>query len=64
MTSNRPYRRALSTEKAIDELEKCSGRQFDPEVVGLMVQAAPALEQARGKSTEVANPLKDLAEVV
>ena len=64
MTSNRPYRRALSTEKAIDEFEKCSGRQFDPEVVGLMVQAASALEEAREKSTEASDRLKDLAEAV
>lgn len=64
MTSNRPYRRALSTERAIDELKKFSGRQFDPEVVRLMVEAGPALEEAHRNSSKTMNPLKDLAEAV
>ncbi len=33
MTSNRAYRNALSIEKALAELEKCSGMQFDPDLV-------------------------------
>ncbi|HYK89513.1 MAG TPA: HD domain-containing phosphohydrolase [Acidobacteriota bacterium] len=33
MTSNRPYRRALSFEAALEEIRNCSGTQFDPEVV-------------------------------
>lgn len=33
MTSNRPYRDSLSLELALEELEKYSGTQFDPEVV-------------------------------
>ncbi|MCL6634566.1 MAG: HD-GYP domain-containing protein [Peptococcaceae bacterium] len=33
MTSDRPYRKALSKEKAMDELIKCAGTQFDPVVV-------------------------------
>ena len=33
MTSDRPYRKALSKDKIIAELKDCSGRQFDPEVV-------------------------------
>ncbi|NWF75429.1 MAG: PAS domain S-box protein [Nitrospirae bacterium] len=33
MTSERPYRPAPSKEYAILELERCSGTQFDPEVV-------------------------------
>jgi HD-GYP domain-containing protein (c-di-GMP phosphodiesterase class II) len=33
MTTNRPYRKGLSFEKAFDELQKNSGRQFDPIVV-------------------------------
>lgn len=33
MTSDRPYRNKLSLEQALDELEKCSGTQFDPNVV-------------------------------
>ncbi|MGA1869917.1 MAG: HD-GYP domain-containing protein [bacterium] len=33
MTSDRPYRKAMSFKKAITELENCAGKQFDPEVV-------------------------------
>ena len=33
MVSERPYRGALSREEALKELEKCSGTQFDPEIV-------------------------------
>ncbi len=33
MTSDRPYRKALSKEEAISELDKFSGMQFDPDLV-------------------------------
>ena len=33
MTSDRPYRKALSSEAAIDELKRCVMTQFDPEIV-------------------------------
>jgi HD-GYP domain-containing protein (c-di-GMP phosphodiesterase class II) len=33
MTSDRAYRRALPHEVAVGEIERCSGTQFDPEVV-------------------------------
>lgn len=33
MTSNRPYRKNLSSEAACEELEKGSGTQFDPKVI-------------------------------
>jgi HD-GYP domain-containing protein (c-di-GMP phosphodiesterase class II) len=36
MTSNRPYRNALSSEVAYQEILNCSGTQFDPEVVKAM----------------------------
>ena len=37
MTSDRPYRQALSVDKAIAELERGAGEQFDPEVVGCLL---------------------------
>jgi diguanylate cyclase (GGDEF)-like protein len=33
MTSNRPYRKAVSHEAAISELKRCAGTQFDPRIV-------------------------------
>jgi HD-GYP domain-containing protein (c-di-GMP phosphodiesterase class II) len=33
LTTNRPYRNALSQQAALEELMRCSGTQFDPEVV-------------------------------
>jgi diguanylate cyclase (GGDEF)-like protein len=33
MTTNRPYRAAVSVEAALAELDRCAGTQFDPDVV-------------------------------
>lgn len=33
MTTDRPYRKALSSDDAFAELSRCSGRQFDPAVI-------------------------------
>jgi putative nucleotidyltransferase with HDIG domain len=38
MTTNRPYRAALSVADAVAELERCSGDQFDPNVVLALVR--------------------------
>lgn len=38
MTSPRVYRKALSTEFAKKELVKCSGTQFDPDIVPVMIR--------------------------
>jgi two-component system, cell cycle response regulator len=37
MTSDRPYRRAMSQEDAVQELRYCTGTQFDPGVVRVFV---------------------------
>jgi len=39
MTSDRPYRKALPSKTAMDEINKLSGRQFDPWVVGAFNKA-------------------------
>ncbi len=38
MTSPRVYRKALSLDFAKNELQKCSGSQFDPDIVTIMIQ--------------------------
>lgn len=38
MTKDRPYRKALSKEEAINELKKGIGTQFDPEVVAAFIK--------------------------
>jgi HD-GYP domain-containing protein (c-di-GMP phosphodiesterase class II) len=38
MTTTRSYRKAMSTEVAIEELHRCAGTQFDPKVVAALVE--------------------------
>lgn len=37
MTSERSYRTGVTQEEAVDELKRCSGTQFDPEIVDVFV---------------------------
>jgi response regulator RpfG family c-di-GMP phosphodiesterase len=41
MTSDRPYRKALSFESAINEVRSCSGTQFDPYVTDAFLAILP-----------------------
>jgi HD-GYP domain-containing protein (c-di-GMP phosphodiesterase class II) len=38
MTTDRVYRSKLSHDRAISELERCSGTQFDPDVVAVLLE--------------------------
>jgi len=38
MTSNRPYRQALSVQEAVDELRRGSGQQFDGSLVKVFIE--------------------------
>lgn len=44
MTSNRPYRPALTVGMALEEVERCAGTQFDPEVANVFLTAYEAGE--------------------
>jgi HD-GYP domain-containing protein (c-di-GMP phosphodiesterase class II) len=39
MTSTRPYRRALPTSRALAEIERCAGTQFDPTFASALLYA-------------------------
>ena len=47
MTSDRPYRKGFACEKALDELRRNSGIQFDPHVVDLFVHLVETDESCR-----------------
>ncbi|MDD4753626.1 MAG: HD domain-containing protein, partial [Desulfitobacteriaceae bacterium] len=44
MTTDRPYRKGMHRSAALEEVKRCSGTQFDPEVVAAFVRAFPKLE--------------------
>lgn len=48
MTSDRPYRKALSLEAAIAELKRNSGTQFDPMIVGEFVRLIQKEHETNG----------------
>ena len=39
MTNDRPYRRAQPVEAAVEEIIRCAGTQFDPNIVKLFIQS-------------------------
>jgi HD-GYP domain-containing protein (c-di-GMP phosphodiesterase class II) len=38
MTSERPYRKARTKQEAMNELKRCAGTQFDPEIVEVFIE--------------------------
>ncbi|MFA6308212.1 MAG: HD domain-containing phosphohydrolase [Clostridia bacterium] len=38
MTTERPYKKAKTKDEAIDEINKCSGTQFDPDIVRILIK--------------------------
>lgn len=47
MTSDRPYRKALPKEQAIEELKKGAGKQFDPKVVEAFIKLIKKEEEEK-----------------
>jgi HD-GYP domain-containing protein (c-di-GMP phosphodiesterase class II) len=43
MTSLRPYHNQRSTQEAIEELERCAGTTFDPELVEIFRKTLEAM---------------------
>ena len=46
LTSDRPYRRALSRERAVEMIERRAGTMYDPSIVRAFLLAQPALSAA------------------
>jgi HD-GYP domain-containing protein (c-di-GMP phosphodiesterase class II) len=46
MVSNRPYRKALPLAEVIKEVKRCSGTQFDPRLVDILLR----LTEEKGES--------------
>jgi HD-GYP domain-containing protein (c-di-GMP phosphodiesterase class II) len=53
MLADRPYRRGRPVDEAVAEVRRCSGTQFDPEVVAAL---SAHLDAQGGKPDEVAEP--------
>jgi len=47
MTSDRPYRRALTTDRAANELKRHAGTQFDPDLVSSVLNGIEEFDSAR-----------------
>ncbi len=59
MVSHRPYRRACSYEAAYEELRRCAGTQFDPELVEHFVDVVKARDESRREGVlSVSNSVK------
>jgi hypothetical protein len=54
MTTDRPYRKRLSLDIVIAELQKCKGTQFDPELVEVAVSSVAVRRLIAGPAQEVA----------
>ena len=52
MTSTRSYRVALTHEVAIEEIQRCAGTQFDPELASKFVEIQDKIRQAKDNPEE------------
>ena len=48
MTTKRPYRNPLSVQEALREMNRCSGTQFDPDVIEVLNRVVHALTSSGG----------------
>ena len=56
MTSNRAYRKALAHRVAIEELRRCSGTQFDPDIVAAFIEAIDSYRDEARRRDEAIPP--------
>ena len=64
MTSTRPYRKALPHDVAIQEIKRCAGMQFDPELAELFVAHEAEINAAKENPEEYYNKLSFLQKYI
>jgi len=60
MTSHRPYRSPMSYDEAFQELRRCSGTQFDPELVEHFIEVVSSRDQSRHEGKALVSPATQL----
>ena len=62
MTEDRPYRRGMPLDEAVDEIRRGAGRMFDPDIVRDMLSLRAALPALLDAASALANgPANSLA---
>jgi len=56
MASERPYRKARSIRQIIDELKRCSGTQFDPQVAEVAIKILEDVESTKVTEKNIVRP--------
>jgi diguanylate cyclase (GGDEF)-like protein len=54
MSFQRPYRNALDADQCLDELRRCRGSQWDPEMTDAFLEVLAGLEERRQKAVRIA----------
>jgi len=57
MTAGRPYRRAKAVKEALEEIRRCSGTQFDPELAETFIEMMASAELSAGEKKVADTPI-------